>query len=87
MKQASIQVIEKPAPAESHCTIGERLVPFTPSDYPDDAALIERIKNLSAKPSYRSREVLIAIAGYIQTEIVGTGKTAVLQLPGNSTRF
>jgi len=56
--------------------IGERLVPFTPSAYPDDAALLKRIKALSEKPSHLSREELIGIACYIQTEIVETGKTA-----------
>lgn len=56
--------------------IGERLLPFTPCAYPDDEALLKHIKTLSEKPSYLSREELIGIADYIQTEIVKTGKTA-----------
>lgn len=56
--------------------IGERLVPFIPSAYPDDAALIKHIKALSEEPTYLSRNELIGMADYIQTEIVETGKTA-----------
>ena len=56
--------------------IGESPESFNPSSYPDDEALINRIKNLACSRTYISREALIEIADYIQTEIVDSGKTA-----------
>lgn len=55
---------------------GDRPTPFYPSDYRDDEVLIDHIKILSNGATYISRERLIEIADYIQTEIVDTGKTA-----------
>lgn len=56
--------------------IGERPEFFNASAYPDDEALINHIKNLACSRTYLSREALIEIADYIQTEIVDSGKTA-----------
>lgn len=55
---------------------GDRPTPFSPADYRDDGVLIDHIKMLSNGATYISREQLIEIADYIQTEIVDTGKTA-----------
>lgn len=56
--------------------MGDRPEPFMPSQYSSDEALIELIRQLSEKRTYLSREALIDIADYIQTEIVETGTTA-----------
>lgn len=65
----------------AHCLnlpyrIGDRLEPFTPSDYSDDESLVKHIRALAQKRTYLSREALIDIADYIQTQIVETGTTA-----------
>ncbi len=55
---------------------GDRLTPFRPDGYPDDQAIIRRIKQLSGRADYLSREALIDIADYVQTAIVEPGHTA-----------
>lgn len=55
--------------------IGDKFESFNPSAYPSDAALIDNIKKLGQSRTYISREALIEIADYIQTEIVESGKT------------
>lgn len=57
-------------------SMGERHIPFSPSGYPDDDALIRRIKTLSIRRTFLSREELIDIADYILMEIVEKGETA-----------
>jgi len=56
--------------------IGERVKSFKPSDYAGDEDLRLHINALSRKANYASREELIQIADYIQTEIVAKGETA-----------
>lgn len=56
--------------------IGERVRIFTPSDYASDEDLRNHINSLARKADYVSREELIQIADYIQTEIVEKGDTA-----------
>lgn len=56
--------------------IGERLKPFVPSNYSSDEALVKHIRQLSKQRTYLSREALIDIADYVQTEIVEPGHTA-----------
>jgi len=80
---ARIMLLTEYLEAENHSQveglpydIGEKPVPFDPSAYPDDAALIKHIKALSEKPSHLSREELIGIADHIQAVIIETGKTA-----------
>lgn len=55
--------------------IGERVKPFILSDYAGDEDLRRHINALSRKADYVSREELIQIADYIQTEIVAKGET------------
>lgn len=56
--------------------IGESVKAFSPSEYASDEDLKTHIKELSQKADYVSREKLIQIADYIQTEIVEKGETA-----------
>lgn len=56
--------------------IGERIKPFILADYASDEDMRDRINALSRKADYASREELIQIADYIQTEIVTKGETA-----------
>ena len=56
--------------------IGERVKSFVASDYACDEDLRRHINALSRKADYLSREELIQIADYIQTEIVAKGETA-----------
>lgn len=56
--------------------IGERVQSFIPSDYANDEDLRRHINALSRKADYVSREELIQIADYIQTEIVEKGETS-----------
>lgn len=56
--------------------IEERVKSFIPSDYANDEDLRRHINALSRKADYASREELIQIADYIQTEIVAKGETA-----------
>lgn len=56
--------------------LGEKVKPFIPSDYASDDDLRSHINALSRKADYLSREELIQIADYIQTEIVAKGETA-----------
>lgn len=51
-------------------TMGDRPKIFSPSEYADDDDIIKRIHALTQKADYISREELIQIADYIQTEIV-----------------
>lgn len=48
---------------------------FTPTDYANDEDLRNHINTLSRNADYVSREELIQIADYIQTEIVEKGET------------
>ena len=56
--------------------IGESVKTFMPSDYAGEEQLCSHIYSLSGKGDYISREELIQIADYIQTEIVEKGETA-----------
>ena len=56
--------------------IGERVKSFMPTDYENDEKLRKHINELARKADYVSREELIQIADYIQTEIVEKGETA-----------
>lgn len=55
--------------------IGDVVKSFSPSDYASDADLRHHINILVRKSDYVSREELIQIADYIQTEIVEKGET------------
>lgn len=55
---------------------GDSVKSFMPSDYASDEDLRNHINELSQKADYVSREELIQIADYIQTDIVEKGETA-----------
>lgn len=58
-----------------HYNVGDVVKTFTPSDYASDKDLECHISSLSRKADYVSREELIQIADYIQTEIVESCET------------
>lgn len=55
--------------------VGEKPARFNPAKYPTDELLANHIRSLSDKADYTSREELVEIADYIQTEIVEKGST------------
>lgn len=66
IREAEIQAGNLALPYRS----GDRLIPFRAADYPDDRSLIRRIKQLTDRADYLSREALIDIADHILTTIV-----------------